>query len=157
MRDRSSELLWLIGAVDAVAVAELESIVAEHFVVVTLFRIDRRNHDGVAGDDRLSRRQFALDAVVDFDDRVAAHFQHATAAVVVAAEPRPKPLLRSARRLSGVGVERSAGIEMHDAHPVLVRFFDEVPVRRHPQRVFFFRRDVKLADRRIEHARLAVD
>src|SRR5437764_11772073 len=65
MRDRVPELLRLVGAVDAVPVAELEPELTEHLVIVTLNGIDRRVADRSSGYDRLSGLQLARAAVVN--------------------------------------------------------------------------------------------
>ena len=60
-------------------------------------------------------------------------------------------------RLAGARVDRLAGIQVDDAHAVLARLLDVVPVGRHPLRILVLRDDVQLADRRVEDDRLAVD
>src|SRR5207253_787942 len=48
---RLSQLPYLLGAVDCVAVADVETVVAEDLVEVALLRFDGRNHERVARDD----------------------------------------------------------------------------------------------------------
>src|SRR3954451_23256003 len=55
VRDGLAEFVRLVGAVDAVAVAHFEAELAEDFVVVTLLRVDGRDHHRVAGHDRFAR------------------------------------------------------------------------------------------------------
>src|ERR1700680_2156098 len=82
---RLSELFRLVGAVDSVAVAELQAVLAEDLVEVALLGVDGRDHDRITGDDHLPRRQFAFGSSVLFDDGVALHLEHRVAAV--AGEP----------------------------------------------------------------------
>src|SRR3954454_14451734 len=70
--DGLAEFVRLVGAVDAVAVAHFQALLAEHFVVVALLRVDGRDHHRFAGHDRFARLQFALTAVRrNFYDRIA--------------------------------------------------------------------------------------
>src|SRR4051812_4338356 len=53
MTDRSANRLWLIGAVQSVAIAQVEAECAEHAFVFALARAEGRDDDIAVGDELL--------------------------------------------------------------------------------------------------------